>query len=239
MDKKLLLNVALPLSALAIVSIVLHIILGWDGFFLNLSTELIGIIVTVGFVDYVIKKRETEMRVPADQRVKQRILELSNAWITIIRTALGINAHVFDFSCFDPNDIESFEREMIRVSIEFVEPAIEGAKDFNAAQWSALVSSMRLMHDKTEQALQLLGDRTRHELFANAIDLQTAAETVISLYQTFPDLLGVPDNQLAPLRTGESAVPLKRRMTKQAVEHLRTLSTEARKLISLALTLPS
>ena len=73
MDESLKKELFFPLLIVFVISVIFHWCLEWDGFFLNLSTELIGIVVTVGYVDHILKKHEArKWRIPRS-RVNHRL----------------------------------------------------------------------------------------------------------------------------------------------------------------------
>ena len=90
MTKSLWLRLALPLALLAVAGIWLNTIQPMDGFFLNLATELLGIIVTVAYVDWVLKAHEREVWRGTSTRIEQRLRVLSNSTVSGLRSSLDL-----------------------------------------------------------------------------------------------------------------------------------------------------
>jgi len=65
--------VVLPLGILLGVSVLLHKYLGWDGFFLNLATETIGILITVWYLQSAIQDIQHDRWTPATTRVAEEL----------------------------------------------------------------------------------------------------------------------------------------------------------------------
>ncbi|MEN6560199.1 MAG: hypothetical protein ABFD52_05445 [Acidobacteriota bacterium] len=49
-----------PLALMVAAAFVLAILVPWRGLFINLTTTLLGILLTIGYVDYVLKAQEKE-----------------------------------------------------------------------------------------------------------------------------------------------------------------------------------
>ena len=108
-----------------------------DGFFLNLATELVGIVVTVAYVDWVLRVHEEEKWAGTEKRIENRLTAHATLTITAIRTSFGFGPEIINFAEMDSNDLNRPKREMARVA-DALAPAVRDRLDqFNQAGWEA------------------------------------------------------------------------------------------------------
>lgn len=204
----------------------------WQGFLINLATTLVGILLTVLYVDFVLSQRERRQWAKAQSRVNQRIETLAIASVSQFRTAFGIGADVLDFLATSSSDPRVRYAEGIRLGETIVIARIETAVSrFTQQDWSSLVRQLRITWDAIDRVLQIHASRLGPELISVLLDLQTHTSNIIDIQFTFPDVLGVDDSDLKPLTTGESAVPLKLRLERQAIRNIETVLVDAVSLL--------
>ena len=98
MTKSLWTRLALPLALLSAASLVLHRWWDYDGFLVNLATGLLSIIVTVSYVDWILRKHESHRWSGTDIRISQRLEVFVNALISGIRSGLRFSPDIMDES---------------------------------------------------------------------------------------------------------------------------------------------
>lgn len=233
MDRVLVRNLLLPLVALFIAVLGFHFWLNWSGFFLNLSAEVIGILITVAYVDYIVRRHEAVKLAPADERIRRRIQQVATAALNRIRSGLGYGTEVLDWSVLETADAKLFRAEAIRLGREVLEPsAYLRMESLDRKGWATLARHMQDAWQDADKMLQIFGPRLEPRVFALLVDIQDAVYDVLMPYTTFPDVMGVPENELPPNRAGVKPVALKRYYTKRSAEAIQRLSRLARELIS-------
>ncbi len=55
MEKALIKRLVLPLTTLFVLALAIHARWDWDGFLLSLAVQLLGILLTVAYVDYILR----------------------------------------------------------------------------------------------------------------------------------------------------------------------------------------
>jgi hypothetical protein len=77
--KQLMIGLVLPLVVVFGLAIILHIKWPAGGFFLNLSTEIIGILITVCYVEWILRRHERQQWSRMDAKIADRLRILLNA----------------------------------------------------------------------------------------------------------------------------------------------------------------
>lgn len=222
MDKMFLFKfLFLPLSILIGISVWLHYKLDFDGFFVNLTTEVIGIGITIFYIDVMLRRYNKEKYAPADKRVLRRIWVFINSCNTYVRSSLGYGTDLFDQNILFSGDLEKIHHEIIRVAENIIIPNIpHRIKIIDKQGWNILVKNLNSFWIEADNILKAFGQRLEPEIISILIDIQDKVLAVLQLHQTFPDLLGVPDNELPLKTTGESSIPIKRAYTEIAGKEL-------------------
>ena len=85
MSRHLWFRLVLPLIILSGSSLAIHGCWEAGGFFINLSTELLGIVLTVAYVDWVLKTHRSAQWAGAESRIGDRLEVLVNGIISSVR----------------------------------------------------------------------------------------------------------------------------------------------------------
>ena len=124
MGKSFWTRLFLPLVSLFVISIFIHTQWKADGFFINLSTEVIGILVTVFYVDWIIQQYEKSKWQSADKKINERLIILLNGIITRIRTGLEIDFELLNEEKMLHQDLVVGHKELIRVAKDVIYPIV-------------------------------------------------------------------------------------------------------------------
>jgi hypothetical protein len=91
-------TLVLPLVGLFGIALLLNRYLDGNsnGFFINLATEVVGIGITVFYVDRILKRHEQAQWKGADARVGARLQILLNSIVSSIRSGLRYGADIID-----------------------------------------------------------------------------------------------------------------------------------------------
>ncbi|MDR7191557.1 hypothetical protein [Luteimonas terrae] len=202
MRKALLLKLALPLLALAIASLWLNSAVPTDGFLLNLATELIGIVVTVAYVDWVLKAHEKKSWKGTSDRIADRLRTLSNATVSGLRSSLGYGADILNEAVIQSGDVRKINAEVMRIGVHVLQPNLRSRLETLDVQgWKTLAAHLQGTWQESERLLQF-----SHRLESTDIellfDLQQETQSALAFWRTFPDIAGIPDEQLPPTKAG-------------------------------------
>ena len=182
MDRQLITRLFIPLILLTILILVINKYYEFQGLFINLATELIGIIITVIYVDYIIKKRETEKWKNVDKKVSAALRTFINATISTVRTSFGYGFDIIDYRVqqeveHNPKNINLMFKELIRISREILEPTtLAKVSIFDQKNWKAFIEQIQYLYDSDVKLLSIYGSKltpTQYELLMEIQDLLT------------------------------------------------------------------
>lgn len=197
MDKSLVIRLLVPLLGLSVISVGLHIWLNCEGFFLNLATELIGILVTIAYVDHVLRRYESKRWHKVEAKMIFRLQVFVIESIAACRISLRYGLDIFDRTKLDSPDIEIVGAEMVRAAREILEPmALRRVASLDTKGWRILDMNIRFILDSAEKLLQIFSDKLAPTQYALVLDIQDEIKAMQLKYLPFPDVVGVPDDQL-------------------------------------------
>lgn len=237
MDRHLFTWLCIPLSIFAALSIVLSIMVESDGFFVNLASELIGIIITVIYVDWIIKKNENEKWQKVDNKISHAIRILINDTIGTIRESFGygtdiINCHVGEAFAADPKNLKLMYDELIRISKEILEPnALNKVNLLKKEERQALMERLQSLYETDIKLLTIYGPKLSAEQYEILIEIQEIMGDIIVHYSIWPDIGEFSENE----RLKDMRVPcaeIRKCMNENLAEHIIKLLIKIRELES-------
>jgi len=95
--------------------------------------------------------------------------------------------------------IELIEKQLL--------PAIYGLSQMNQDGWRTLANNMAGSMKDAERILSLFSGSLDATIIGLILDIHEKARALLSTYQTWPDMLGVPFSEMKPNNRGESMVP--------------------------------
>ncbi|NII10129.1 hypothetical protein [Oleiagrimonas sp. C23AA] len=202
MKSRFVTQLLLPLLAATALAILVHLWWAADGFFLNLAAGFVGSLVTVGYIDWILRRHEEDRWSDADSRISSRLKILANSTVTGIRVAFGYKTDIFDRRAMASGDSEVMHAEVMRVAIHVLSPGAEAhVTSLNQAQWKSFVSHLHQSSIECGIMLDRFGHRLQPNTIATLLDLQHHLESAQTFWQVFPDIAGVPADQLPQTKT--------------------------------------
>ena len=194
----------------------------WRSLLVNLAAALVGSVVTVFFVDAVLKRQRQVEWEAVRLRTNNRLTRVGHAGISTVRLALQIQAKDVFYQDNSP-DLVHLHSESIRIAETVLPPSIERLHDLDEEGWKILAANLRNLCLLCDQLLALFGRDLAADITRLLLDIQSTAESATSAYAIFPDLMGVPDNRLPRKRDGSSSVPTRDAWTKLTCDNLSRL----------------
>jgi hypothetical protein len=196
-SKDLSLRLVVPLACAFALSIGLHFLWPAAGFFINLSTVPIGIIVTVFYVDWILARHEQMRWQVMDKRIAARMKTLLNAMVSSIRVSLNFGPKIIDPFVQDPLNPDDLHAAVMSAAGRVVQPALyQRIAAFTPADWQRLQRQILPVHNAILQFLNAFHARLSPEQNAKLLDMEEALTQSLIAYQTFPDVAGVPLDQV-------------------------------------------
>ena len=202
MTKNLWMRLILPLVVVFVFSIYLNNVLGADGFFINLATEIVGIVITVAYVDWILQRHEKQKWLGTDERVANRLMSLLISTLTTIRTGLGFGAEILDDSVLASNDSNEIHKEVTRLVEQIISPVIFQRIDaLDPKGWKDLTNNVAVIQNHLLTFLSLFQTRLSPDQISDLLDLQDALSNSRTFYTIFPDIAGIAAKDLPMTRT--------------------------------------
>lgn len=221
----------IPLGLSALVSMLVSLCVPdpWRSLLVNLAATFLGSILTVFFVERVLRREEEQRWQKFQRHVGKQVTVLAIGAASSVRIALSIPPP-------DPrNDREAPTLAQIgQMTITMIEDdllhSIERLWQMDQDDWRIFAANLAGAMRNCELLLSLFGTKLDAEIAVLVLDLHEKAREVRIPYEVIPDLLGVPLEQLKPNRRGESTAPLVR-------SWLRLATTNVEELLRICVTL--
>lgn len=162
MPRNLWLKLVLPLTLLSALSLLVHRRWEAGGFFINLTTELIGIVVTVLYVDWVLRRHEAERWKGTDARIRERLNKHAVLVVTNLRVSLGFGPDILDEEALlaGTGDYARANAEMRRVAVQVLTPAVRSRiEKLTQEEWRNLEKGLRGVWQGAGLLLDRFGSR--------------------------------------------------------------------------------
>ena len=204
------------------VALALHYCLGWDGFFLNLATESIGILVTVAIVDRLLARHEVAQWKEADSQIRRRLQVFVNSAISEIR----VTFQLYDAldSRVPMTDCEALHKEVVRTATQIFEPmAADRIAALDIQGWKRLYEGTVRVHSNSDFLIQRFSHRLSPAQQKLLLEIQDAAFSATILYYTIPEFAGSVRDPLPPSNGRTNPEELRRSINSGATEGVRKL----------------
>jgi hypothetical protein len=200
----------LPLSLLALASFTgSYFLIGLShDLLVNLTATFIGSILTVAYIDKVLERRNELRWAGLRSRAARRLFLFANSYITAVRVAIEISSDVIDNDEEPSQDLRIMRTRMIRVVDQVLPPNISRIRQMSVDGWQRLSTSLGASSEMGDRLLGLFGKNFAPRINELILDIQNASQSVVSTYAIWPDLLGVPADELPRRRDGSSTLSL-------------------------------
>jgi len=191
-----------PLLGLFIVAIAVHKYWAADGFFLNLATEVVGILITICYVDWILRQHDQQRWLQTDVRIANRLRILLNGIISGLRNGLGFSIDIPDALMGETFDEYAVHKELMRVSEHSIAPsALSRVQALDQRGWDKLARNIQNSHNGVLTFLNVFQARLAPNQISNLLDLQESLAKSLTLYSIFPDIMGAPKDELPHTKT--------------------------------------
>lgn len=207
----------LPVAVAAIASFLLACFVPWQGLFMNLATTFLGILITVVYVDYVMKRHEELYWSGAKFKIVARLQQVAARAGTQFR-------HLFDLDLDSlpiglTKDRAVLRVAMIRLNEEILLPGLKDhVSRLSQEQWAKVAKALKGTDDEVQEFLRIYGNRLDPVSIEGLMGIQDEVRAFLNFYQIFPDLFGVPDDSLPLTRSGDRPIEHKRALEGLAAE---------------------
>lgn len=222
-------KLVLSLVLAIVLSLFLHARWGWDGIFLNLASEFVGITATVVFVDWLLRRHERQTWSDVHARIAGIFRTYLNGLVTSLRVSLKCGPEEFIRivgNTDDPAAIHTAQMVLARDTLRLgVRARLER---FNPGDWRVLDRNLYATGVELDKLFDRFQQRLSPKQSRTILEMQETLGHCRQFYVTFPDIAGVPDEQLP--KGAKDPVTLKR-------FHYESTANALTRLLDLALEL--
>lgn len=216
-------RLVIPFSLLILASLIIAFFVPWQGIFVNLTSTFIGILLTVLYVDYILRRHQESRWAQAKTLIDERINSFANGSSSQFRTAFKISHNVFNEEAININNPSSIRKEIIRITEDIILPSVDlSVPKLKTEDWEKIASQLRITWEAADRLCSVFGNRIEPEKLSLIMEIQNEIWRILSLYSTFPDLIGVPNNKLPSKKNG-SAIADKRGMEKVIASNIKKI----------------
>lgn len=170
-NRELFIRIVFPLITLSVLTYMGHIYLDIDsdGWLVNLSSELIGILITIWFVDYVLKKSEADKWKILEKRIVNWVQYFVNESLMLLTIGLNLpSIKPFNGSYINErnNILASNIKERVKPRVSQI---ISDFKEDNVENFLLFINEISILVDKL---FLEFGDRLPNYIYENFIDLR-------------------------------------------------------------------
>ena len=198
----------IPISLAFLVTLILGLVFPWRGILINFAAAFFGILITVGYVDFVIREHEKSRWHATRKRIDSRIESVATGSATQFRFAYGFGADIYNLDCSVMLDAKKRRAETIRITDNILAPSTPSKiRALDTKKWKWLTKQMQITWQGADRILEVYGGKLKPDLYSMILDLQEKMWMIKSAYDTFPDLIGIPDEVLR--KEGSNAIETK------------------------------
>jgi hypothetical protein len=180
----------------------------WRSLLVNISAGLLGSLVTVLYLDQMLRRREQSEWARVSGHVQSQVTRLAVATASSVRLALRIEAPSPPLEDVDRLADPKYVRVMMLTEIEArIAPRLSQLPNMTPKDWSIFANNLAGTIRETERLLTLFSKHLDSTVVASVLDVEEKARSILGQYQTWPDMLGIPFEEMKPNNRGESMVP--------------------------------
>jgi len=198
----------------------------WRSLLVNISAGLLGSLVTVLYVDQMLRRREQSEWAKVSTHVQSQVTRLAVATASSVRLALRIETPSPPLADVDRlGDPKYIRTMMLTVIEERIAPRLGQIPNMAPKDWSIFANNLAGTIRDTERLLTLFARHLDSTVVGSILDIEEKAKSILGQYQTWPDMLGIPFDEMKPNNRGESMVPFFRAVYQSIVKDCDQLLT--------------
>ncbi|MBT7040416.1 MAG: hypothetical protein HN921_11300 [Bacteroidetes bacterium] len=173
--------------------------------FLNLATDFITIVITVWYVDWILRRQEQFRWHNTEKYISGDGGRLGHALIVNIVEGLMIGDQIYPSKeqPWHTRKVEDFQEELLtnvkKINRDYI---ISKLKLLDPSQWAILMKDIKSRTNEITLMLSQFGSKLDPEKLEVLLSLKQAIDTAYSTYSLFYGFLGVPLENLPKVKDG-------------------------------------
>ena len=201
-NRSLFLRLVLPLAMLSIILISVARPVSFGEVALNLATDLITIIVTVLYVNWVIGQHDKARWSTAEKHISSEAAALAHAFIRDVAVALRIEDELFPKpASLDVQAIQASILDRVATIDRFV---IEDAlAKLTKPRWEGFISVVKARRADSSPIISQFASRMNADQLSSMLAFRQVCSSIVGAYSVFEDFLGIPVPNLPKVKGGK------------------------------------
>ena len=155
--------------------------------FVNLATDLFSIIITVFYVDWIIKQHERERWNTSHLYIQEECGALGFGFISVVVKRLGLFEVIFpviDIKTFSLKELQKLQYEIVeRTNKINIEDIIQILSSFDKRQWKKFVEVIEVYNEKSDKLIEKFISKTEPEELAILFEFRRGCSNILTGYE--------------------------------------------------------
>lgn len=176
----ILLRVLFIVAVVSIVAIICFFRLGWNwgDFFVNLLTEILGIAITVGIVEWIVRTHRARQWKEAERGVLLRLQAFVIASVIRVRVSLG-HPGFPDMGILSATNYSTEYTEFRKLLGELISTAEQKITSLDIKHWPAFIKSLQDIQRESEMLVTLFGDKLEATQYKFLLNVNLCASKTV------------------------------------------------------------
>lgn len=196
MENKInLLNVSLVFLGLLSIGLIFYSFYPnqYNNLELNLGTELLGISIAIGGIDWVIRRNNQKKWEKTTNLILNEISIFNNRYNTIVRDFLSLTSIVPFHMDPTPENVKKYNLDLLKFSKSKILPDLENKILFiKNGKWTKFISDLNELHERLISLIQLFGNKIDPNIYYELLSIEVKIRENLNFYETFPELFTIP-----------------------------------------------
>jgi len=195
-NRPILLRLVLPLAIVSIVSLAFVWPIDTEAALVNVATDALSIIVTVLYVDWVLRQHERIQWEEADKYASAEVGQFAHGFMSSVAEILGIEDQILP-SPPDPKSAREIQASIIRGARDFPrERFMQPLRNLTRPQWDHIIGEVEKRRVEAGNVLNLFGFRMSPDQVALILKFRDIASGLLASYSLLRQFVGIPLAQL-------------------------------------------
>lgn len=202
----LILGLSLPLLTLSALFLVLARPISTSDLLLNIATDFITLIITIWYVDWILKKHEDAKWKGTHKFITSLAGEIAHGAISTIAENCFLSKEIFPRKNppLHTRSLQDIQQEILENAKKLDRDNLIGHLDkLSVPQWQGLFQSIGKFPNEISTFLSQFGSRLSPSELESILSLRRSIKSATSTYSLFNDFLGVPIESMPKVKDGK------------------------------------
>lgn len=163
----------------------------WSGLFINIATTFLGVLITVFYVDLILKQQNEIRWKKVKSHCTHRITRIANLTILDFRTAFKISL-TLDSSLLKTDNQNELRSHLADHTETILIPSFaEKINQLTQKDWEKLMQGLKEIIQLTERTFDMYANNIDPEILECVLEIQDKANSIFSIYEIYHIVFGI------------------------------------------------